>query len=85
MGWCYLGRVRGDVNVLIKNQWQHIKLLFNQANSKPKYVGFTQLAKRNPLQCHLHLYKKQTPKKRKDRPKGREHFSAQAVHKKSAL
>lgn len=85
MGWCYLGRVRGDVNVLIKNQWQHIKQLFNQANSKPKYVGFTQLAKRKPLQCHLHLYKKQTPKKRKDRPKGREHFSAQAVHKKSAL
>jgi hypothetical protein len=28
---------------------------------------------------------KKTPKKRKDRPKGREHFSAQAVHKKSVL
>jgi hypothetical protein len=55
MGWCYLGHVRGDVNVLIKNQWQHIKQLFNKANSKPKYVGFTQLAKRKPLQCHLHL------------------------------
>jgi hypothetical protein len=60
MDWCYLGRVRGDVNVLIKNQWQHIRQLFIKVNSKPKYIGFTQLSKQKPLQCHLHLYKKNT-------------------------
>lgn len=84
MGWCYIGRVRGNVNFLDRKQWAHIKSLFNKENSKPKYIDYTQLTKRKPLSCHLHLYKKNTSKKRQDRPKGREHFSAQAVHKKSA-
>ncbi|ELR64466.1 Mobile element protein [Photobacterium marinum] len=84
MEWCYLGRVRGDVNTFYNKQWHHIKQLFKKANNKPKYIGLTQLAKRKPLLCHLHLFKKETSRKRKDRPRGREHFTAQAVHRKSA-
>ena len=66
-GWFWLGRVHGDVSFQHqgKSRWQSNKTLYSAANSKAKFIGSVQLARKAPLHCYLHLYKAK-PKGRKD-------------------
>lgn len=67
-GWFWLGRVRGDVSFMPNGQtaWQSNKSLYPKANSTAKDMGTVQLARKSPLQYHLHLFRAK-PKLRKDK------------------
>ena len=58
LGWDYIGRIRQ--NLLYRDNeeapWQRCIALYLKANRKPTYYGEIELAKRQPLPCHLHLY-----------------------------
>ncbi|MEX0828569.1 MAG: IS4 family transposase [Haliea sp.] len=65
LGWDYVGRIRK--NLLYRDdpegEWDRCVCLYPKATRRPTYYGVIQLAKRNPLTCHLHIYR--------DTPKGR--------------
>ena len=65
LGWDYVGRVRGRT-MLRKNEacnWDYIKNLYPMASTTPKHIGHREIARSNPLNTHLVLYK--------GKPKGR--------------
>lgn len=65
LGWDYVGRIRGRT-MLRENEesdWDYIKNLYPLASSTPKHIGSREIARSNPIDCHLVLYK--------GKPKGR--------------
>lgn len=59
-GWDYVGRTRKSVFYRQDTQadWRKCKDLFASASTRPHYVGEVELARSNPMTCHLYLYKK---------------------------
>jgi Transposase DDE domain len=66
--WDYVGRIRQNLlyRDTPKGEWARCVSLYPKAKQRPTYHGMIQLAKRNPLTCHLHLYHK-APKGRHKR------------------
>jgi len=67
-GWDYVGRIRP--NLLYRHSpqdaWQRCMTWYPRATRRPTYCGQIQLARRQPLTCHLHLYR-EAPKGRHQR------------------
>ena len=85
LGWDFVGRVAGHTMIKLPSttQWSHLKAIFNMATLRPRYLGFIDLVKRNPLPCHAYLAKK-TPKGRIDKTK-QGHRSTSTYSKTNAL
>ncbi len=58
LGWDYVGRIRQNLlyRDKLEGEWHRCVSLYPKAKQRPTYHGIIQLAKRNPLTCHLHLY-----------------------------
>lgn len=65
MGWDFVGRVRNRTQYQLEQElgWTPIKALYHQATKTPKLIGAATLAKANPTQVNLVLFRK-TPKGR---------------------
>jgi len=63
-----VGRIRQNLMYRdeLEGEWTRCVSLYPKATPRPTYYGLIQLAKRNPLTCHLHLYHK-SPKGRHKR------------------
>lgn len=57
LGWDYIGRVRGKVTYDNGDGFEPIKTLHEKASSTPKYFDSVTLAKENPLETNVYLYK----------------------------
>lgn len=58
LGWDFIGRVR--FQTLIKmgdNDWAHVKSLYPKATRTPRYLSGATIARRNPLNASLYIYK----------------------------
>jgi len=68
LGWDYVGRIRQNLMYrdALESDWARCVSLYPKATQRPSYYGLIQLAKRNPLTCHLYLYHK-SPKGRHKR------------------
>jgi hypothetical protein len=57
LGWHYVGRLRGKVNVrlAVQNAWQTLKEVFAQARRSAQSFSTGEVGKRKPWQCHLVL------------------------------
>ena len=67
LGWDYIGRVRNKTFCLntTDEDWHPVKDLYPQASSTEKDLGTYQLAKANPINCQMAVYKNKK-KGRKD-------------------
>lgn len=65
IGWDFIGRVRNRTQYQLagEDSWTPVKHLYKKANKTPKLIGKATLAKANPTEVTLVVYKKQ--------PKGR--------------
>ncbi|RCU50569.1 IS4 family transposase [Corallincola holothuriorum] len=82
-GWYWLGRLRGEVCYQLGKQWQLTKTLYDSANSKARYIGAVQIAKKKPMPCQLYLFKSKD-KQRKDkrsRRSGNNHSAKKLYHR----
>jgi len=59
-GWDFVGRVGGHTMMTpqSKNDWIRVEQIFETATTRPRYLGFIDLVKRNPTPCHAYLVKK---------------------------
>lgn len=59
-GWHFVGRIRKNLLYRAENttSWTRCVELYPQCTAKPRYFGAIELARKQPLQCHLHLLKK---------------------------
>lgn len=57
LGWDFVGRVDGHTMVTpqAKDDWIRVEQLFETATTQPRYFGFINLVKRNPLACHTYI------------------------------
>lgn len=71
MGWDYIGRVRNRTQYQLEQKagWAPIKTLYAKATQTPKLIGPAKLAKANPTDVKLVLFKK--------KPKGRHKLTRQ--------
>jgi len=60
LGWDFVGRVGGHTMITpqSKDDWIRVEQIFETATTRPRYLGFIDLVKRNPLACHAYLVKK---------------------------
>jgi len=60
LGWDFVGRVGGHTMITpqSKGDWIRVEQIFETATTQPRYLGFIDLVKRNPLACHAYLLKK---------------------------
>ena len=60
LGWDFVGRVGGHTMITpqSKADWIRVERIFETATTKPSYLGFIDLVKRNPLACHAYLVQK---------------------------
>jgi len=60
LGWDWVGRIRNRTLFKLENEdiWLPCKSLYEQATTKAKYIGKAQIAKSNPIGCHLYLVRK---------------------------
>jgi len=60
LGWHWVGRIRHFTQFSYSpdNRWQQCRHLEPNASNTPQSLGEITLAKRNPLQCFAHLFKK---------------------------
>lgn len=58
LGWDYVGRIRGRVQVCNGGLWQPAQALFEQANDRPRALGDAQLTARRPWPCQLILLRR---------------------------
>jgi len=60
LGWDFVGRVGGHTMITAqsKNDWIRVEQIFETATLQPRYLGFIDLVKRNPLACHAYLLRK---------------------------
>lgn len=60
MGWDFVGRVGGHtmLSPQSKADWVRVEQIFETATTRPRYLGFIDLVKHNPLPCHAYLVKK---------------------------
>lgn len=60
LNWDYVGRVRNKTLCLntTGEDWHPVKDLYQQASSTPKDLGSYQMARRNPINCQMVIYKK---------------------------
>lgn len=60
LGWDFVGRVGGHTMIApqSKADWIRVEQIFETATTKPHYLGFIDLVKRNPLACHAYLLRK---------------------------
>ena len=60
LGWDFVGRVGGHTMITpqSQNNWIRVEKIFETATLTPRYLGFIDLVKRNPLACHAYLVKK---------------------------
>lgn len=65
LGWHFVGRIRKNLLYCEKNttSWTRCAELYDQCTTQPKYFGPIELARKQPVSCHLHLLWK--------KPKGR--------------
>lgn len=68
-GWHWIVRVRGNTHCRLNGapQWSHCKAFHPSASAKPQTLGDAQLAKTNPLDGRLVLYKKPRMRGKDDR------------------
>jgi len=59
-GWDFVGRVGGQTMITeqSKDEWVRVERIFDKARLKPRYVGFVDIVRRNPLPCHAYIMKK---------------------------
>lgn len=59
-GWYWLGRIRHVTHFQAQDseEWIPCRSLNESATKMPTYLGVIKLAKRNPIACYAHLYKK---------------------------
>ena len=59
LGWHYIGRLPKSLlyREAAQGSWLKCKDLFDQATTKPRYVGEVELVRSNPLMCHLYDYR----------------------------
>lgn len=61
LGWDFIGRVRHQTLIKIgEEDWVCVKSLYSHATSTPKYLSRATIAKRNPLNASLYIYKEQS-------------------------
>ncbi|RCU43292.1 IS4 family transposase [Corallincola holothuriorum] len=77
-GWYWLGRLRGKVCYQLGKQWQLTKTLYDSANSKARYIGAVQIARKKPMPCQLYLYKS---KDKRSRRSGNNHSAKKLYHR----
>jgi len=60
LGWDFVGRVSGNMmlSTQSKADWVRAKTVFKTATIRPRYLGFIDLVKSNPLACHAYLVRK---------------------------
>ena len=60
LGWHFLGRTRKNLLYRAGNtaSWTRCVELHAKCTAKPRYFGAIELARKQPVQCHLHLLKK---------------------------
>lgn len=60
LGWDFVGRVGGHTMITPQSvdSWIRVEQIFETATTQPRYLGFIDLVKRNPLACHAYLVKK---------------------------
>lgn len=60
-GWDYMGRIRQNTQCrhIQNDNWTPIKSLYQKATKKTKYLGHYSLAKGNPIDTHLYIFKGQ--------------------------
>lgn len=60
IGWDFVGRVRNRTQYQLEPEsgWTPIKTLYGKAARRPAFIGAATLAKANPTQVNLVLYKK---------------------------
>lgn len=60
LGWDFMGRVGG--HTMMKpyhtSNWGRVERAYEMATARPRYLGFIELVKRNPVPCHAYLLKK---------------------------
>jgi len=82
-GWYWLDRLRGEVCYKLNEQWALTKTLYAAANNKARYIGTVQIARKEPMPCHLYAFKSKD-KHRKDkrsRRSGNNHFAKTLYHR----
>jgi len=59
-GWDFVGRVGGQTMITPQSQgnWIRVEKIFDTATHRPRYLGFIDLVRCNPLACHAYLMKK---------------------------
>jgi len=59
-GWDFVGRVGGQTMITPQSEgkWMRVEKIFETATQRPRYLGFIELVRRNPLACHAYLMKK---------------------------
>ena len=67
LGWDYVGRVRNKTFCKSETdeEWHPVKELYRQASATAKSLGAYQLCRREPMDCHMVVYKRKS-KGRKD-------------------
>lgn len=60
LGWDFVGRIGGHtmISPQSKAEWIRVEHVFDTATSRPRYLGFIDLVRRDPLPCHAYLVKK---------------------------
>ena len=60
MGWDFVGRIAGHTMITpqSKANWVRVEKVFESATTRPRYLGFVEVVKRNPLSCHAYLLRK---------------------------
>lgn len=60
LGWEFVGRACGHTMIRhsANADWVRVERVFETATVRPRYVGFIDLVRRNPLPCHAYLVKK---------------------------
>jgi len=60
LGWDFVCRVGGHTMITpqSKDNWIRVEKIFETATTQPRYLGFIDLVKRNPLACHAYLLRK---------------------------
>lgn len=72
-GWHFVGRVRNSTQYLSPRleKWIAIKKLYVRATQKPEYLFETQIAKANPVEGHLFLYKSKAKRRKNKNLRGK--------------
>jgi len=58
LGFCGTCRWTYNDYPQAKDDWIRVEQVFETATAQPRYLGFIDLVKRNPLACHAYLVKK---------------------------